>query len=116
MRNLVQPPPSVHCELCGGELRLKLIEASNDPLLDSDVEIFVCAKCGHEQSFVVGHNHYAFGLRDQSPRKFCMSTIGVIQWCLAPRPRGWRNIARQRGLRLRRLRTIQALIASSSGM
>jgi hypothetical protein len=26
MRNLVQPPPSMHCELCHGGLRLRLIE------------------------------------------------------------------------------------------
>ena len=29
MRNLVQPPPSLHCDLCNGELRLKLIETTD---------------------------------------------------------------------------------------
>ena len=29
MRNLVQPPPSLHCDHCNGELRLKLIEPAN---------------------------------------------------------------------------------------
>ncbi len=47
MRNLVQPPPSMHCELCDGELRFKRIEP-DDPAFDMEVEIFVCAKCGHE--------------------------------------------------------------------
>jgi hypothetical protein len=58
MRKLVQPPPSSRCEICGGELRLKLIELNNPPI-DLDTEIFVCAKCGHEQPYVVSHNHYA---------------------------------------------------------
>jgi hypothetical protein len=58
MRNLVQPPPSLHCDLCDGDLRLKLIEPAN-PVLDLDAETFVCAKCGHEQSYVVDHDHYA---------------------------------------------------------
>ena len=26
MRNLVEPPPSLHCEYCHGELRFKRIE------------------------------------------------------------------------------------------
>jgi hypothetical protein len=58
MRNLVQPPPSQHCDLCDGELRLKLIKPV-DPGLDLDAEIFVCAKCGNEQSYVVYHDNYA---------------------------------------------------------
>ena len=47
MRNLVQPPPSLHCELCDGELRFKRIE-SDDPVFATEVEIFVCVKCGRE--------------------------------------------------------------------
>jgi len=64
MRNLVQPPPSLHCDLCNGELRLKLIEPAN-PVLELDAEIFVCAKCGHQQSHVVPHDHYSrpYGVR-----------------------------------------------------
>jgi hypothetical protein len=58
MRTLVQPPPSTHCNLCGGELRLKLVEAAN-VTLDSENEIFVCARCGREVSFVVSHDKYA---------------------------------------------------------
>ena len=58
MRNLVQPPPSMHCELCYGELRFKRIEP-DDPVFDMEVEIFVCAKCGHAHSLPVFHDPYA---------------------------------------------------------
>jgi hypothetical protein len=37
MRKLVQPPPSLHCDLCNGELRLKLIETT-DRVFDVDAE------------------------------------------------------------------------------
>jgi hypothetical protein len=57
MRTLVDPPPSSHCYLCGGELRLKLIESANRGF-DLDSEIFVCIRCGREQSCTVSHNHY----------------------------------------------------------
>jgi len=52
MRNLIQPPPSMHCELCDGELRFKRIEP-DDPAFDMEVEIFVCSKCGHVHSLPV---------------------------------------------------------------
>ena len=58
MRNLVQPPTSVHCKLCNGELRFKRIEP-DDPAFDMEVEIFVCSKCGHVHSLPVMHDHYA---------------------------------------------------------
>ena len=32
MRNLVQPPPSQHCDLCHGELRLKQLRQTGHPL------------------------------------------------------------------------------------
>ena len=57
MRTVVQPPRTLHCDLCQGELRLKEL-ASDGPALELDVEIFVCAKCGHEQSQRVGHDPY----------------------------------------------------------
>ena len=70
MRTLVEPPPSSRCELCGGELRLKLIEPANRTLdiepanrtlnLDNEIlvcEILVCVNCGHEQSNIVKHDH-----------------------------------------------------------
>lgn len=56
MRTLVEPPPSSHCRHCGGELRLKQIESANSTL-DLDNEIFVCIKCGREQTCTVNHNH-----------------------------------------------------------
>jgi hypothetical protein len=56
MRTLVEPPPSLHCEVCGGELRLKQIETANRTL-DLDNEILVCIKCGHEQACTMNHNH-----------------------------------------------------------
>lgn len=58
MRNLVQPPPSTKCVLCGGELRLKLVEPANR-ILDLDNQIFVCVKCGRTLSCVVGHDRYS---------------------------------------------------------
>ena len=58
VRTLVQPPPSSRCKLCCGELRLKLIESA-DRTFDLDNEIFVCVKCGREQSYTVSHNHNA---------------------------------------------------------
>ncbi len=57
MRNLVQPPPSMHCELCHGELRLRLIEP-DDSVLDMEVHNFVCAKCGCGYSYMVIHDRY----------------------------------------------------------
>jgi hypothetical protein len=36
MRNLVEPPPSTHCERCGGELLFKDLE-TDDPALDIEV-------------------------------------------------------------------------------
>ena len=55
MRTLVEPPPSSRCDLCGGELLLKLIESANHTL-DLDNEIFVCVKCGRELSYTVSHD------------------------------------------------------------
>ena len=55
MRNLVQPPPSTHCERCGGELLFKQIE-TDDPVFDT--EIFVCSKCGREHSRELIHERY----------------------------------------------------------
>jgi uncharacterized protein with PIN domain len=58
MRTLVQPPPTSHCEICHGELQLKWTEPAA-PSVELDVEIFVCTKCSHEQSYWVGHDLYA---------------------------------------------------------
>jgi uncharacterized protein with PIN domain len=56
MRALVEPPPSSHCDICGGELRLKKIESASRTR-DLDNEILVCAKCGREQVCTVSHRH-----------------------------------------------------------
>jgi uncharacterized protein with PIN domain len=56
MRTITQPPPSSRCDQCGGELRLKLIEADNREL-DLENEILACANCGREQSLTVTHDH-----------------------------------------------------------
>jgi DNA-directed RNA polymerase subunit RPC12/RpoP len=56
MRTITQPPPSSRCDKCGGELLLKVIELA-DRGLDLEYEIFLCAKCGREQSLTVGHDH-----------------------------------------------------------
>ncbi len=58
MRNLTQPPPSMRCQRCDGELRFKRFEP-DDPVFDTEVEKFVCAKCGHTHSFPVIHDPYA---------------------------------------------------------
>ncbi len=58
MRNLVQPPPSQHCQICDGELRFKRIEP-DDPVFDTEVEIFVCVKCSRAHSRRMIHDPYA---------------------------------------------------------
>ena len=58
MRTLVQPPPSMRCNLCGGELRLKLVEPANRTL-NMENEIFVCTNCGRERSWIVEHDKHA---------------------------------------------------------
>src|SRR5271169_3337176 len=45
MRTLVQPPPSIYCELCDGELRFKMIAADGE-VIDMEAQVFVCSKCG----------------------------------------------------------------------
>jgi hypothetical protein len=67
MRNLVQPPPSMHCELCDGELRFKRIEP-DDPVFDMEVEIFVCSKCGRVHSRRMIYDPYiAYAARSMPP-------------------------------------------------
>lgn len=58
MRTLVQPPPSLRCDLCQGELRFKRIDPDG-PLLELDYEVFVCMKCGHERTYRAKHDPYA---------------------------------------------------------
>ncbi len=58
MRNLVEPPPSLRCELCHSELRFKRIEPDN-PVFDIEVAIFVCVQCGRVHSRRMNHDPYA---------------------------------------------------------
>jgi hypothetical protein len=57
MRASVDPPPSLRCDLCTGELRLKKIEQHTSPL-ESDTTTFVCAKCGHEIGGLLHRSSY----------------------------------------------------------
>lgn len=57
MRTLVEPPPWSRCDLCGAEMRLKLVEPA-DRNFDMEKEIFVCASCGRERSYTVMHDPY----------------------------------------------------------
>ena len=57
MRNLVQPPPSMRCARCDGVIRFKMIVPDRE-VTDMDAQIFVCSKCGHEQSRRVIHDPY----------------------------------------------------------
>ena len=66
MRTIIPPPPSLHCDLCHGELRLKRL-APDGLSLEFDVEIFVCAKCGHEQSHRLSHDPYAAHTASNTP-------------------------------------------------
>jgi hypothetical protein len=59
MRTLVEPPPVSRCDRCRGELRLKRIEHDGPIELELESEIFVCIKCGHEQSYRVSRSRYA---------------------------------------------------------
>jgi hypothetical protein len=67
MRNLVEPPPSLHCDRCRGELRFKRIEP-DDRVFDIVVEIFVCAQCGRVHSRRVNRDPYAAHAARSIPR------------------------------------------------
>ena len=66
MRSLVQPSPSMRCEFCEGELLFKRLEPDN-PAFDTEVQIFVCTKCGRPHSRKVVHDPYTRTSR-ASPR------------------------------------------------
>jgi hypothetical protein len=55
MRTLVDPPPSLRCDLCNGELRLKKIEQDTSPF-ESEITTFVCAKCGRVKLYRVSRD------------------------------------------------------------
>jgi hypothetical protein len=57
MRNLVEPPSSMYCKVCEGELRFKRIDPVNS-FFDIEVAIFVCVRCGREHSHRMIHDPY----------------------------------------------------------
>ena len=66
MRTLVQPPPSLHCTVCQGELRLKRIDPCGS-VSEFETEILICIKCGHEHSYRVSHDRYTAHSRSDEP-------------------------------------------------
>jgi uncharacterized protein with PIN domain len=68
MRNLVEPLPSMHCEHCDGELLFERVEP-DEPTLDIEVQIYVCAKCGREYSRQLMHEPYTAHAARDAERK-----------------------------------------------
>ena len=58
MRRLVDPPPSMKCDLCEGALLLERVEPDVH-FVEVDVAIYICVKCGRERSRQVIHDPYA---------------------------------------------------------
>ena len=52
MRKTVEPPPVSQCNVCGGQLTLKRVLTAHS-ILGETTNVFACANCGHERSFVV---------------------------------------------------------------
>ena len=58
MRKTIEPPPALKCGKCGGHIRLKQVETANAGLgLSSN--IFACATCGTERTFVTQRDQYS---------------------------------------------------------
>jgi hypothetical protein len=57
MRRLVEPMPSMQCELCHGVLLFKRIEP-DALIIETEVAIYICVKCGHERSHRATHDPY----------------------------------------------------------
>ena len=57
MRTLIEPPPSMRCDNCHGELRFKQLVEAADGTSDLNEEIFICVRCGCEKVFIVHHDH-----------------------------------------------------------
>jgi hypothetical protein len=66
MRTLVDPPPSLRCDLCNGELRLKKIERDTSPL-ESDITTFVCAKCDRVKLYRVSRDPHSASRASMKP-------------------------------------------------
>jgi len=58
MRKTVEPPPSSQCDCCGGQLKLKRIDAAH-AMLGLSSTIYVCGSCGKERAFVSRQDNYA---------------------------------------------------------
>jgi len=65
MRNTVEPPPISRCELCGGQLTLVRVEPAHSAL-GATTNVFACACCGNERTFVAHQDHGSsrFGATD----------------------------------------------------
>jgi hypothetical protein len=58
MRKTVEPPPSSQCDRCGGQLKLKRVDAAH-AVLGLSSTIYVCGTCGTERAFVSQRDNYA---------------------------------------------------------
>jgi hypothetical protein len=67
MRNLVQPLQSLRCKRCDGELRFERIESA-DSVFGAEVEVFVCARCGHAHLRSKSSDPYASHAATHMPR------------------------------------------------
>lgn len=56
MRNTVEPPPTSLCDRCGGQLTLVRVEPAHSAL-GTKTNVFACAGCGQERSFLVHQDH-----------------------------------------------------------
>jgi len=52
MRKTVEPPPTIRCDRCGGQLTLKRVETAHS-IFGANSNVFVCSNCGTERAFVV---------------------------------------------------------------
>jgi hypothetical protein len=66
MRAHVDPPPSLRCDLCNGELRLKKIEQHTSPL-ESDATTFLCAKSGREKLYRASRDPHSAPRAEAAP-------------------------------------------------
>ncbi len=58
MRTIIEPPPTSKCCRCGEQLQLKGLAVANAaPGMTSN--LYACAHCGTEQSFVSHQDMYA---------------------------------------------------------
>ena len=64
MRKIVEPPPSLQCDVCGGALKLKRVETKGT-CLSLTRNIFACGKCGGERLFFTQQDFYAGSISRQ---------------------------------------------------